>query len=305
MKIIILFTSFFLSSTFIFASDITVDSIGVFSKSGKDFILHKVTAKETFYSIARQYKKDPKELMTVNLALGNSLTLGDTIMIPTVLKKSLKSTKAASTVKHTIVAKETLFSISKKYGVSVESLKELNNLKSNELSVGTILKITEKPETKTENKAISKVFEKKVEPAKEEKVVLKKEDKKDTIQEVKIIEIARVDTAPKTDSQAIIYNKTLLGSYEVNEKALAKRLDGSNLNQEKSLALHVSAPVGTVIKVTNTQNDKSVLVKVIGKLPLSGENKNVTIMISKKAADMIDMIDERAQVILSYGRKND
>lgn len=281
-----------------------IDSVGVFSKSGKDFILHKVEVKETFYSVSRLYKKDPKVLMELNPTTGNSLTIGDTILIPTILKKSSKSLKASSLIKHTVESKETLFSIAKKYDVSIESISGLNKLKNNELSIGMILSIPTKLLTKESDKPTIKTNNKTIEKPVEKIASKKKEDVIDT-PTVKLFPVSPIEKPDLPDTQATIYNKSVLGSFEVTEKGLAKRLDGSNLNPTKSLALHITAPVGTIIKVTNLQNDKSVLVKVIGTLPLSGENKNVIIMISKKAAEMIDMIDEKAQVTLSYGRKND
>jgi len=43
--------------------------------------------------------------------------------------------------KHTVTRGDTLYSISKKYGLSISELQKLNNLKDNTLSIGQILKI--------------------------------------------------------------------------------------------------------------------------------------------------------------------
>ena len=42
---------------------------------------------------------------------------------------------------HTVQAKETLYSLSKKYATTVEQLIKINNLKSNDLFIGQFLKI--------------------------------------------------------------------------------------------------------------------------------------------------------------------
>ena len=42
---------------------------------------------------------------------------------------------------HTVKKGESLFSIAKKHGVNVEDVKSLNNLKSNSLNSGQVLKI--------------------------------------------------------------------------------------------------------------------------------------------------------------------
>ncbi|SHH02940.1 flagellum-specific peptidoglycan hydrolase FlgJ [Winogradskyella wandonensis] len=49
--------------------------------------------------------------------------------------------KVAKEVMHTIVKGDTLYSLSRKYGIPVEEIKRKNNLKSNNLSIGQILKI--------------------------------------------------------------------------------------------------------------------------------------------------------------------
>ncbi|MFD1062109.1 glucosaminidase domain-containing protein [Winogradskyella litorisediminis] len=56
--------------------------------------------------------------------------------LETIEDNSLESTQI-----HTIVKGDTLYSLSKKYGISVAEIKKKNNLKSNNLSIGQILKI--------------------------------------------------------------------------------------------------------------------------------------------------------------------
>lgn len=53
-------------------------------------------------------------------------------------------------------------------------------------------------------------------------------------------------------------------------------------NSDMFLALHRTAPVGTIMQVRNQMNDLSVFVKVIGKLPDTGANDKVVVKISKK-----------------------
>src|SRR5690606_35072883 len=63
------------------------------------------------------------------------LKIGQTIKVPFVSMAELP----AGSVLHNVVPGETLFSISKKYGVSVEHGMKENNLKGNDLSVGQSL----------------------------------------------------------------------------------------------------------------------------------------------------------------------
>lgn len=74
-----------------------------------------------------------------------------------------------------------------------------------------------------------------------------------------------------------------------------------DINPNRYYALHRSAPNGTIIRVTNRMNNANVFVKVVGRLPDSGENEGMIIKISKAAADKMGVIDQRFQVDLLYG----
>lgn len=55
--------------------------------------------------------------------------------------KSATPAKTGSGTTYTVKSGDSLWSISKKYGVSVDHIKKLNNLKSNDLKVGQKLKL--------------------------------------------------------------------------------------------------------------------------------------------------------------------
>ena len=57
-------------------------------------------------------------------------------------KKSLSQNQQPYSEKHIVIKGDTLYSISKRYGISVERLKTLNKLNSNALSIGQTLIIT-------------------------------------------------------------------------------------------------------------------------------------------------------------------
>ncbi len=111
------------------------DSIGVERVGDKTYILHKVTPQETLFAISRRYQVSVGDIQNANEVLKQGLKIGQTIRIPYVDKGSAP---AGSTM-HKVASGETLFSISKKYGVTVDSLKEWNKLLGNDLSVGQAL----------------------------------------------------------------------------------------------------------------------------------------------------------------------
>ncbi|MES2796559.1 MAG: peptidoglycan-binding protein, partial [Bacteroidota bacterium] len=68
----------------------------------------------------------------------------------------------------------------------------------------------------------------------------------------------------------------------------------------KYLALHKSAPLGTLIQVKNETNGATVWVKVIGRLPELDQNQNVIIKLSPRAMDRISPVDKRFRAKINY-----
>ena len=69
---------------------------------------------------------------------------------------------------------------------------------------------------------------------------------------------------------------------------------------DKYLALHKTAPVGTIMQVKNSMNGQSVYVRVIGKLPDTGENNNMLVRLSPRAVQKLGTADSRFRVETNY-----
>lgn len=160
---------------FVFCSTVT------FSQNG---IKHKVKSGESIYSLAKKYDVKVADIYASNPSLkGNVLGLNAVVTIPNSKsvkeEKPSKKEKAAiavetkkeeiittnqSVLSHLVKKKETLYSISKKYGVTMESICEMNpELKTANLKVGALLILTNpnyipeaKEEVKTEVKTDTK-----------------------------------------------------------------------------------------------------------------------------------------------------
>ncbi|MDJ1502230.1 LysM peptidoglycan-binding domain-containing protein [Cytophagaceae bacterium BD1B2-1] len=123
---------------------------------------HNVQAGETLYSIARQYKVSVAQLRqwnslseTASLSIGQRLIVGDETPIttntsaPVITKPTTVSKPAASTTTHTVQAGETLYSISRRYGVSVAEIRQWNNLAETDgVQIGQALSIRAQSTTK-------------------------------------------------------------------------------------------------------------------------------------------------------------
>ena len=88
---------------------------------------------DTLYSIARKYRISVDELKSLNNLSSNTLSIGQTLMVPSL---------GASNYQIYIVQRgDTLYSIAREYGVSVNDVITLNNLSSSILSIGQQLLI--------------------------------------------------------------------------------------------------------------------------------------------------------------------
>jgi LysM repeat protein len=108
---------------------------------------HQVVAKESLFSIARQYNVSVQDLENENRELlQNGLQIGQTIIIPNKRKTLDGRVRVINkeTIFHVVEAKETKFSIAKKYGVSIDQLESQNPEIVNGLVVGNKLAINTK-----------------------------------------------------------------------------------------------------------------------------------------------------------------
>ena len=96
---------------------------------------HNVQSGETLFQIANQYEVSVQQIKDWNNLSGNQLSIGQTLII------RQPSAQSQSGITHTVQPKETLYSISKKYNVSIAEIKEWNNLQGQNLSIGTKLQI--------------------------------------------------------------------------------------------------------------------------------------------------------------------
>lgn len=85
---------------------------------------------DSLYSIARKYSTTIDKIKDLNNLTTNLLSIGQVLLIPT--DTNLETT-------YTVQKGDSLYSIAKKYDTTVDRLKQLNNLKSNLLSIGQIL----------------------------------------------------------------------------------------------------------------------------------------------------------------------
>jgi len=77
------------------------------------------------------------------------------------------------------------------------------------------------------------------------------------------------------------------------------------LDPNKKLVLHRTAPIGTVIKITNPMTNRTTFAKVVGHITDNEATKDVIIVMTKNVADSLGALDKRFHVNISYGSPNE
>ncbi|WP_425639375.1 LysM peptidoglycan-binding domain-containing protein [Algoriphagus yeomjeoni] len=368
---------FSLSASLSKASELNaIDSIGVQRIGDQSFILHEVDPKETLFGISRRYNSPVSDIVNANPVLKQGLKIGQTIKVPFVSMAEIP----AGSVLHNVVPGETLFSISKKYGVTVESVMKDNGLKGNDLSVGQSLIIepavpvavekepapvvavatsTEvvKTEPKPKEKSVKKEEEtpkvkEKTQPTPKPEVVAETskpmvpgewrshtvqsgetlfsiasqysarvEDlitwnalTSNNLQQGQVLKVGRgameESTVPVIGTPRVVSSaeemmvepadeNTSGGFKNIKETGQAELIEGTG-GHKKYLVLHRTAPVGTIMRVKNEENDVTIFARVVGTLPETGDNAKLVIKLSQAAFDQLKAVNGRFPVEVMY-----
>lgn len=243
---------------------------------------------------------------------------------------------------YSVKEKEGLYRIGFNHNkVSVETLKKWNDLKSLTVETGTMLVVgylkVKKNESALAAKAVVKGAEKKltaeIKPApkkKQQNISVdstvtavkdqpsKKEEKKE--------EMISLDTVKKfspvnpdekepvkpvhiagTDFQGGVFKSLYESQTRSDELGTETGLGGvfkstSGWNDGKYYCLHNTAKTGSIIKVTNTTNGKSVYAKVLDVIPDIKKNSILLIRLSNAAADELGVGEANFNCTLNYSK---
>lgn len=269
-----------------------IDSTGVENLNGKKTIIHKIEAKETYFSLSRKYNVSPQTIVQFNNS--KSLQIGAIVKIPTdqpfmegsapntTINNVSNQATPKSSIDYKVGPKEYLYSIARKFNTTVEQIKELNNLTSSNLAIGQIIKIPGES-TVTAQASVQTI------PSGTNETIVP----------------AILTDSIQNASERLKLPVSRYGLREVNERGIAVTLVEDNLNETKMLALHQTAPIGTVIKITNPMTGKSTFAKVVGKFTQNESSKDAIIVVNKATANLIGALDKRFQVTLIYGVPNE
>lgn len=271
-----------------------IDSIGVENVNNKQIVLHRLEAKESYYSLSRKYAVQPKDISSYNN--NKALKIGDVIKIPTNRPFSNTAPSRANTssnstppaaasanptiqannpnneqnTQYRVSAGETLYNIARRFQVSVNQIVQVNNLKNEQdIKAGQTITIPQE----SQNPRV-------VEP----------------VEEPIITEVAEERRNPLPANR--------YGLKQVNQNGVGVWMEGLNSDGGNMLALHKTAPVGTVVKITNPMTQKTTFAKIVGKYNDNNNTRDAVIVISKATANLLGILDKRFLINISYGMPN-
>lgn len=100
----------------------------------KESNIYTVKKGDSLWLIANKYGTTVDELKNANNLKSNSLSIGQTLIIP-------EKKEGTSNISYVVKKGDSLWLIANKYDTTVEKIKSTNNLKSNTLSIGQVLVI--------------------------------------------------------------------------------------------------------------------------------------------------------------------
>ena len=305
---------------FTLLSSFSHDSLRMETIKGKLFVVHQVDEKETLFSISRRYGTTIPNILEQNPTADAGLEVGQILKIPYTGTKAQPAVQTADGLLHKVGAKETLFSIARLYGVSVDELKEWNNLKDNSLSMGQSLliknkanpevvevKSTQPPVAKTHVVApketlysIARQYGMTVAQLKELNAIPSDELKIGQVLTV-VLPVAASATTPDNPQAAAVgainISEGVSGTSEVRETGMASLIEGSEGNR-KYLAQHRTASAGTILKIRNLASNQEVFVRVTGTIPSS--DATTILCVSKSAFDRLGATEPKFKIEITY-----
>lgn len=311
------------------------DSIGVEYRNNKILIKHRVAPGETLYGLSRRYKVPVDEIVEFNPAVKGALVTGQVVLVPrnrVVMNTPAPAPTAAAVSAvvralptdargnhvYKVGAGQTLFSIARQFSTTPAELARLNGFAATynvRLGETLIVAAGAAPAARPAAPVAAAPRPTPAPAARPER----NEEAERTAREARERESrARAKDSAATPATpapqpAVLPREEPAKEAEEKERAparaneIVRRVSESGLAMaistdasDKYLALHKTAPVGTIMEVRNIMNGMSVYVRVIGKLPDTGENSNVLVRLSKRAVQRLATPDQRFRVETSY-----
>jgi LysM repeat protein len=318
----ILFIIFAFSYNNMFAQS---DEIFVSGVAPKNYIKHKVIAKQSWYSIARTFNQNPKDLAAYNkLTIDNGLTIDQVINIP--CNVNGKPDSAALSKPYTIVPVfynvekgDGLYKIAVMFNTTMQQLRTYNYTPDDKVTLGQKLKVgtiylwenvtaTNVSATTTTPTApiVTPIVEKPKDPLPiEEKKPETTTKVTEPIKETKVEKVEKIEPAITIAKRNEGFFKP---EFEKKGKFDLKIVEGTaatfkttaGWNDNKFYALIDGVTPGTLMEVTLKSTSQKVVVKVLGEMQEIKQNNGLKIRISNAAASVLGAKSDVFEVVIKY-----
>lgn len=104
----------------------------------EDYLVYKVKKGDSLWDIAKEYNTTVDTLKKINNLSNGKLTVNQQLFIP---KNDNSSVKNTGEINYVVQKGDNLWTIANKYDTTISDIKKLNNLKTNTLQIGQVLKI--------------------------------------------------------------------------------------------------------------------------------------------------------------------
>ncbi|CAN5630281.1 hypothetical protein BH10BAC2_BH10BAC2_13930 [soil metagenome] len=323
-------------------------STSLFAQNTK-YTLHTLAQGETLSMLAQKYKTTVGDIMRLNgmhadtrLSLGQKLKIpasGQTVERPGETKAKPPAVKdappltpspatnvnASSSLTHTVLPKETMYGISKKYGVTIDQIKQWNNMADNNLEIGQVIAVSakgvaeaaakRKEQAETEVKAITAVPDQ-TPPVVTKEIIKVDEPVKDNALQQAAEKKAVLNTAAETKTkERAVTNAANDGSdnfFTKNFGELSSNKSTANANgtamifktasgwsDKKYYVLMNQAPSGSIVKIS-AANGNIVYAKVLWTLDDMKENKGLQFRISEAGAAALNVQGDKFSLSIQY-----
>jgi len=242
---------------------------------GEVYIIHEVEPKENYYALGRRYNASPGRIMAAN---GNqNLKPGNFVRIPIGRRDDAAGAdraEQADTIdpksvltEYSVGKSETLYRIARRFATTVEAIKKMNNLDSDTLRAGQVLRIPDS----------------------------------DYVPPAAIVQ-EMPDLEPDAEPEDMDFETNRYGIREKTEKGIGIWMESLETDGQSNLALHRTAPVGTILKITNPMSKNVTYAKVVGRFVENAETRDAIVVLSKSAAAYIGALDRRFLIEIAYGQ---
>ena len=229
---------------------------------------------------------------------------------------------------HTVAKGETFYAICKKYGVSSTDVKKWNNLSDLNVRIGqklivakenkqasyTPVAVASTPDTQYQQEDVRPRNEAIIPNDKPSSLAVEQEQIAAAERAKEAAELAASKPAPVSEGLRTsssnpgeyrgIFNSYPINGYKIKKNRGAATYLNDNTTGNQYLAFYNGAETGSIIRVTNMMNLKTIYVKVMGKVPPADAAQEVVLKLTSKAADELGVIDEKFLVeVAAYGTK--